>query len=45
MGTEIQTYGKLFLTLFFVVAVEFGYWLWDSVERKHSSNYLVVALL
>jgi signal peptidase II len=21
-----------------------GYWLWDSVERKHSSNYLIVAI-
>jgi signal peptidase II len=21
-----------------------GYWLWDSVERKDSSNYLIVAV-
>jgi hypothetical protein len=28
-------YGKLFLTLFRLVAVGgIGYWLWDSVERK-----------
>lgn len=45
-GTEIPgTYGKLFLTLFRLVAVVgIGYWLWDSVERKHSSNYLIVAI-
>jgi signal peptidase II len=45
-GTEIPgTYGKLFLTLFRLVAVGgIGYWLWDSVERKHSSNYLIVAV-
>lgn len=45
-GTEIPgAYGKLFLTLFRLVAVGgIGYWLWDSVERKHSSNYLVVAI-
>lgn len=45
-GTQIPgTYGKLFLTLFRLVAVGgIGYWLWDSVERKHSSNYLVVAI-
>ncbi|WP_016989183.1 lipoprotein signal peptidase [Flavobacterium sp. ACAM 123] len=45
-GTEIPgTYGKLFLTLFRLVAVGgIGYWLWDSVEKKHSSNYLVVAI-
>jgi len=44
-GTEIPgTYGKLFLTLFRLVAVTaIGYWLWDSVH-KHSSNYLVVAI-
>lgn len=44
-GTKIPgDYGKLFLTLFRIVAV-FGiaYWLWDSV-RKHSSNYLIVAV-
>jgi signal peptidase II len=35
-GTEIPgAYGKLFLTLFRLVAVGgIGYWLWDSVERK-----------
>ncbi|MEO8252789.1 MAG: lipoprotein signal peptidase [Flavobacterium sp.] len=45
-GTEIPgAYGKLFLTLFRLVAVcGIGYWLWDSVEQKHSSNYLVVAI-
>ena len=45
-GTEIPgQYGKLFLTLFRLVAVGgIGYWLWDSVERKHSSNYLIVAI-
>lgn len=37
-------YGKLFLTLFRIVAVfGIGWWLWDSV-RKKSSNYLVVAV-
>jgi signal peptidase II len=45
-GTEIPgEYGKLFLTLFRLVAVGgFGYWLWASVERKDSSNYLIVAI-
>jgi signal peptidase II len=45
-GTVIPgAYGKLFLTLFRLVAVGgIGYWLWDSVERKHSSNYLIVAI-
>ena len=45
-GTEIPgQYGKLFLTLFRLVAVGgIGYWLWDSVERKHSSNFLIVAI-
>ncbi|PRZ26373.1 lipoprotein signal peptidase [Flavobacterium granuli] len=45
-GTEIPgAYGKLILTLFRLVAVGgIGYWLWDSVERKHSSNYLIVAI-
>lgn len=45
-GTKIPgTYGKLFLTLFRLVAVGgIGYWLWDSVQRKHSSNYLIVAI-
>ena len=45
-GTVIPgAYGKLFLTLFRLVAVTgIGYWLWDSVERRHSSNYLIVAI-
>jgi signal peptidase II len=44
-GTEIPgAYGKLFLTIFRLVAVTaIGYWLWDSV-RKNSSNYLIVAI-
>ena len=44
-GTEIPgTYGKLFLTLFRLIAVAaIGYWLWDSVN-KGSSNYLIVAI-
>ncbi|MEZ4853032.1 lipoprotein signal peptidase [Flavobacterium sp.] len=37
-------YGKLFLTLFRIVAVfGIGWWLWDSV-RKKASNYLIVAI-
>jgi signal peptidase II len=45
-GTEIPgAYGKLFLTLFRLVAVGgIGYWLWDSVEKENSSNYLIVAM-
>lgn len=45
-GTKIPgVYGKLFLTLFRLAAVSgIGYWLWDSVERKHSSNYLIVSI-
>lgn len=45
-GTVIPgVYGKLFLTLFRLGAVTgIGYWLWDSVERKHSSNYLIIAI-
>lgn len=44
-GTEIPgAYGKLFLTLFRLVAVTaIGYWLWDSAQ-KHSSTYLIVAI-
>jgi signal peptidase II len=44
-GTEIPgAYGKLFLTLFRLVAVTaIGYWLWDSVQ-KNSSTYLIVAI-
>lgn len=37
-------YGKLFLTLFRLVAVTgIGYWLYDSVKKK-SSNFLIVAI-
>jgi signal peptidase II len=45
-GTVIPgIYGKLFLTVFRLFAVTgIGYWLWDSVERKQSSNYLIVAI-
>ncbi|WP_268848493.1 lipoprotein signal peptidase [Flavobacterium aestivum] len=45
-GTKIPgTYGKLILTVFRLFAVTgIGYWLWDSVERKKSSNYLIVAI-
>ena len=44
-GTEIPgAYGKLFLTVFRLIAVSaIGYWLWDSV-KKNSSNYLIVAI-
>jgi len=44
-GTQIPgTYGKIFLTLFRLVAVTaIGYWLWDSV-KKNSSNYLIVSI-
>lgn len=44
-GTKIPgNHGKLFLTLFRIVAVfGIGYWLWDSV-KKRSSNYLIVAV-
>lgn len=44
-GTEIPgAYGKLFLTLFRLVAVSaIGYWLWDSAQ-KNSSTYLIVAI-
>ncbi|HRB71267.1 lipoprotein signal peptidase [Flavobacterium sp. WV_118_3] len=44
-GVEIPgAYGKLFLTLFRIVAVcGIGYWLYDSVKKK-SSNYLIVAV-
>jgi len=45
-GTKIPgAYGKLVLTLFRLVAVTgIGYWLWDAIERKKSSNYLIVAI-
>jgi signal peptidase II len=44
-GTEIPgAYGKLFLTVFRLIAVTaIGYWLWDSVH-KNASNYLIVAI-
>ena len=45
-GTKIPgEYGKLILTVFRLFAVTgIGYWLWDAVERKNSSNYLIVAI-
>lgn len=45
-GTKIPgEYGKLILTIFRLFAVTgIGYWLWDAVERKNSSNYLIVAI-
>lgn len=44
-GTKIPgNYGKLILTLFRIVAiVGIGWWLWTAV-KKHSSNYLIVAI-
>ena len=37
-------YGKLILTLFRLLAiVGIGYWLWDSVKKKHS-NILIVSI-
>ena len=44
-GTKIPgAYGKLFLTIFRLLAVSaIGYWLWDSVQ-KNSSTYLIVAI-
>lgn len=44
-GTKIPgAYGKLFLTIFRLLAVSaIGYWLWDSVHKK-SSTYLIVAI-
>lgn len=37
-------YGKLFLTLFRIVAVgAISFWLWDAVQKR-SSNYLIVAI-
>jgi signal peptidase II len=43
-GTKIPgEYGKLFLTVFRILAVfGIGYWLYDA-NTKHSSNYLLVA--
>lgn len=45
-GTKIPgAYGKVILTVFRLFAVTgIGYWLWDTVERKKSSNYLVIAI-
>ncbi|WP_348799249.1 lipoprotein signal peptidase [Flavobacterium adhaerens] len=45
-GTKIPgAYGKLILTIFRLFAVTgIAYWLWDAVERKKSSNYLIVAI-
>ncbi|MCW2118298.1 lipoprotein signal peptidase [Flavobacterium sp. 7A] len=45
-GTRIPgEYGKLFLTVFRIFAVGgIGYWLWDSIEQKHSSNFLIIAI-
>lgn len=45
-GTVIPgAYGKLILTLFRLMVVPLiGYWLWDSVVRKQSSNHLIVAI-
>lgn len=44
-GTKIPgLHGKLILTVFRIFAVfGIGYWLYDS-SRKHSSNYLMVAI-
>jgi len=44
-GTVIPgAYGKLFLTIFRILAVAgIGYWLWDAI-KKHSSRYLIVAI-
>ncbi|MEK8178849.1 lipoprotein signal peptidase [Flavobacterium buctense] len=44
-GTKIPgEYGKLFLTLFRILAVfGIGYWLYDA-STKHSSRYLMVAI-
>ncbi len=44
-GAEIPgEYGKLFLTLFRIIAVGgIAWWLWDSVKKK-ASNFLIVAI-
>jgi signal peptidase II len=44
-GAKIPgAYGKLFLTLFRIIAVAgIGYWLWDCVKKK-SSKILIVAI-
>jgi signal peptidase II len=45
-GVEIPgQYGKLVLSIFRILVVPgIAYWLWDAVERKKSSNYLIVAI-
>ncbi|AWG21004.1 lipoprotein signal peptidase [Flavobacterium faecale] len=45
-GTKIPgEYGKLFLTVFRIFAVGgIAYWLWDTVQQKSNSNYLIVAI-
>ncbi|MES2545171.1 MAG: lipoprotein signal peptidase [Bacteroidota bacterium] len=44
-GTQIPgDYGKIILTVFRLFAVTgIAYWLWDAI-KKHSSNYLIVAI-
>lgn len=44
-GTKIPgAYGKLFLTLFRLLAVTaIGYWLWDSIQKNYS-KYLIVSI-
>jgi len=44
-GTKIPgQYGKLFLTLFRIIAVGgIGYWLWDSIEKERS-KFLITAI-
>jgi signal peptidase II len=44
-GAEIPgEYGKLFLTLFRIIAVGgIAWWLWDSVKKK-ASNFLITAI-
>lgn len=44
-GAKIPgTYGKLFLTLFRIVAIGgIGYWLWDSI-RKNSPRILILSI-
>ena len=46
-GTKIPgEYGKLILTVFRLFAVAgIGYWLWDSITKRQSSNYLIVAIV
>lgn len=44
-GTKIPgAYGKLFLTVFRLLAVTaIGYWLWDSIQKNYS-KYLIVSI-